>query len=303
LGWRLELIVIPVVLDLLLWFGPRFSVAPLFQEFARLYGQMATTEGVTPELGQMMGQFATAIREMGDSSNLLGGLVSGALLHVPSLPSVSTTGAQAWTVLIASSGEAIIWWIVFSLIGLLIGVVYLSLLARRLPIGGLAGAQPVHLVAGIFRHWLQVIGLVIIVAIALMIVYLPISFLVGLLMLANPALGSTVAALAGALTLILFFYLYFVTAALIMDNASLPVALTRSVRLVQDNFWATLGFIVVSNLIGLGFALLLAQLASIAVWGTIAAIVVNAYIGTGLAMALLVFYRSRFIRGEQQLPL
>ena len=87
--------------------------------------------------------------------------------------------------------------------------------------------------------------------------YLPISFIVGLMMLVSPAIGSAAAAFAGALTLVVFFYLYFVTAALIMDNVPLGVAIMRSLRLVRENFWATLGFIVLSNLIGLGIALLL----------------------------------------------
>ncbi len=115
-------------------------------------------------------------------------------------------------------------------------------------------------------------------------------------MLASPAFGSAVAALAGAITLIVFFYLYFVTAALIMDNVPLNVAITRSVRLVQENFWSTLGFVLLSSLIGLGITLLLVQFANTAWWSALLAVVVNAYIGTGLTMALLVFYRSRFIR-------
>ena len=56
-----------------------------------------------------------------------------------------------------------------------------------------------------------------------------------------------------------------------------------------------------SNLIGLGFALLLAQVANLAMGGTLVAIVINAYIGTGLSMALLVFYRSRVIKGEPEI--
>jgi hypothetical protein len=152
-------------------------------------------------------------------------------------------------------------------------------------------------VKGVFRHWLQVIGFVVVVALALLIVYLPVSFVAGLLTLASPAVGSTVAAVAVVLTLVIFFYLYFVTAALIMDNVALNVAIVRSIRLVRENFWSTFGLVVLSTLIGTGIALLLLQLANVGLWAALVAIVVNAYIGTGLTMALLVFYRSRFIKG------
>ncbi len=297
LGWRFELILIPIVLDLLLWMGPRFNVAPLFDQFAVAYGELAAAEGVTPEIGQMVNQLSDSIRQMGEGSNLLNGLVSGTLLHVPSLPVAGADWLPHTILDINTVGEAATWWLVFTLLGLLIGVIYLTLLARRLPIGSVAGARTGQVAVAVLRHWLQVIGFVIVVALALLILYLPISFVVGLMMLASPAFGSAVAALAGALTLIVFFYLYFVTAALIMDNVPLNVAIMRSMRLVQENFWPTLGFILLSSLIGLGIALLLVQVANIGVWAALAAIVVNAYIGTGLSMALLVFYRSRFIKG------
>ena len=297
LGWRLELILIPIVLDLLLWLGPRLNVAPLFEQFAASYRNLASAEGVTPDIAQMVGQLADSIRQMGEGSNLLNGLVSGTLLHVPSLPVVTVNWLPHYTIDIVTVGEAAIWWLVFSLLGLLLGVIYLTLLARRLPIGSAAGSSGGQVAVSVLRHWLQVIGFVIIVSLALLLIYLPISFIVGLMMLVSPAIGSAAAALAGALTLVVFFYLYFVTAALIMDNVPLGVAIMRSLRLVRENFWATLGFILLSNLIGLGIALLLVQLANLAMWAGFVAIVINAYIGTGLSMALLVFYRSRFIKG------
>jgi hypothetical protein len=297
LGWRFELILIPVVLDLLLWLGPRFNVAPLLNQLAQAYLELADAEGAPPEAGQMVTQLADNVRQLGEGSNLLSGLVSGALLHVPSLPQVGPDWLPRTSFDIAGLGVAGAWWLVFSLLGLLIGVVYLTLLARRLPIGGAAVTRGGQAVKGVFRHWLQVIGFVVVVALALLIVYLPVSFVAGLLTLASPAVGSTVAAVAVVLTLVIFFYLYFVTAALIMDNVALNVAIVRSIRLVRENFWSTFGLVVLSTLIGTGIALLLLQLANVGLWAALVAIVVNAYIGTGLTMALLVFYRSRFIKG------
>jgi hypothetical protein len=299
LGWRFELILIPVCLDLLLWLGPRFSVAPLLDSFAAAYGELAAAEGVTPELGQMVDQLAASIREVGQGSNLLTGLVSSTLLHVPSLPLLGGGWVSGAVVEIATAGEAVVWWLLFGLLGLLIGVIYLTLLARRLPIGSMAGARLPEAAVAVFRHWLQVIGFVLLVAAGLALVYLPISFAVGLIMLASPAFASAVAALAGAVTLVVFFYLYFVTAALIMDNVPLSAAILRSVRLVRDNFWPTLGLILISNVIVVGIAILLVQLANLAPAGALLAIAINAYIGTGLSMALLVYYRSRLIKGME----
>ncbi len=301
LGWRLELILLPVLLDLLLWLGPRFSVQPLFASLATAYGQLAQTEGVTPDLALMVEQLAGSIREAGQGSNLLNGLVSSSLLHVPSLPLAGGVSMDR-VFEIGTMGEALVWWLLFGLLGLLIGVVYLTLLARRLPIGGMAGAKPPQVAVAVLRHWLQVTGFVLLVAVVLLLIYLPISLLVGLVVMLSPAFGSALAAMAGAITLLVFFYLYFVAAALVMDNTPLPAAVLRSLRLVRDNFWPTLGFILLSNVISLGIALLLVQLANLAPWAGLAAIALNAYIGTGLSMAFLVFYRSRVIKSVEMTP-
>jgi hypothetical protein len=49
-------------------------------------------------------------------------------------------------------------------------------------------------------------------------IYIPTAFVVTLLMFISPALGTAALASTGALALVLFFYLYFVTAAIVMDN-------------------------------------------------------------------------------------
>jgi hypothetical protein len=77
-------------------------------------------------------------------------------------------------------------------------------------------------------------------------------------------------------------------------------AIARSVVLVRNNFWATLGFILLYNVITLGFSLIMARLATATPAAALIAIVINAYIGSGLAMALLVFYRTRLLKYEEQ---
>jgi hypothetical protein len=70
---------------------------------------------------------------------------------------------------------------------------------------------------------------------------------------------------------------------------------------VHHHFFPTLGFIALSTLIGLGISLLLLELSSLALWAVAPAIVLNAYIGTGLAMALLIFYRTRYLASDAEL--
>ena len=54
-----------------------------------------------------------------------------------------------------------------------------------------------------------------------------------------------------------------------------------------------------TNFISLGVGLLMMQVASLNNVGAAIAVLINAYVGTGLAMALLVFYRTRFLKEKE----
>ena len=105
----------------------------------------------------------------------------------------------------------------------------------------------------------------------------------------------------GGVTFAAYFFLYFVTVAIVLDDLSVMQAVRQSVQVVRFNFGATLLFVLLTNLISVGFSIILTNLGQMVPFGTLGAILLNAYIGTGLAMALLVFYRTRWLKlaGEQ----
>jgi hypothetical protein len=117
--------------------------------------------------------------------------------------------------------------------------------------------------------------------------------------LVSPLVGSLLLMLLSGTLLVLFFYLYFVTAAVILDNLPVHRAIAQSFVLVRNNFWATLAFVLLYNVITLGFAFIMASVAEMSSVGTIAAILIYAYIGSGLAMSLLVFYRTRILKQDE----
>lgn len=301
LGWRLELLLIPVALDLLLWLAPQFSVVTLAEDAARWYRELGAVKGMPADAVLLTQQVAESIEQFGGSFNLLSALVSTTLLHMPSLLITGSQSSPLPPIELTTPIEAFVFWVVFSLLGLLIGVVYLDLLARRLPIGGMAAVRGGVLAGRAIVQWLQVIAFVLLVALLLLAVYLPLSMVLSIVTLVSPGLGSLLALGSGALALIIFFYLYFATAGIVMDNLSAPGAIKQSCLLVRTHFFATLGFFALSTLIGLGISLLLTRLASYALWTVTPAILLNAYIGTGLAMALLIFYRTRLLSSEAAL--
>jgi hypothetical protein len=299
LGRRLELLLVPVLLDLMLWFAPRLSVAPLLEQLSAFYNRAAQVEGMPQDMVELSRQVSALLTATGDKSNLLNMLVNNLLLHVPSLlvtlgPLVS---GEIWQ--IASPWTALAYAGLFAALGILIGVIYMDMLARRLPLGGAKPLTSSQFLTTVLRHWLMVVLFVLMIAMMLLIGSIPVLLGTAIVALISPTLGSFLMVLMSGAVFVLLFYLYFVTAAMILDNLSPYAAIVRSFVLVRRNFWASLGFFgLTTYVIAPGIVMTMRSLAQMTPLGTLAAILINAYIGSGLAMALLVFYRTRVLRDE-----
>ncbi|MEZ4635809.1 MAG: hypothetical protein R2873_01010 [Caldilineaceae bacterium] len=301
------MLVIPLLLDALLWLAPRISIEPLLLQLADLYRSMGSDLSESSgDLAALTSQMTDLLTTAGTSSNLLQFLVNGALFHVPSLMVNAPMLKDAQhSIQIESAGAAGILGLGFSITGVLIGVLYMNLLAQALPLGeGHKMLSPVELGLQVLRHWLRTLLFVIGFILAMLIVYIPISILATLLMVLSPALGGAAMLLLSGLSLVVLFYLYFVTVGLVLDDLSISQAVVRSVTLTRHNFWTTVGFILVTMIISLGIGLLISQLAVSGPIGSVIAALLNAFIGTGMVLALLVFYRTRLLAtiGEPTTP-
>jgi hypothetical protein len=298
---RLDLILIPVLVDLFLWFLPRLSLAPLFEQAAQFYSDAAGQAEMPSDMTMMAQQVATVLRETGEKSNLFNLLlwISGSLLHLPSMLYVVDPPRAVEPQVLARISQAVVWGVLVTLVGVGVGVLYLLLLARSLPIGAASkswtwGELP-RLVS---RYWVRMIVYLVGLVLLLIALFVPMTLAIAVLSLVSSGLTALLAFLFGGLTLVLFLYLYFVPAGLILDDLGLWPAVKQSFQLVRDNFWATLGLILLSDLISLGFSTILGRLVSFVPFGTLTAIVVNAFIGSGLALGFLIFYRSRVLLAQ-----
>lgn len=237
------------------------------------------------------------LTELGKGSNLLAILANGALLHVPSVIVAAEPLFKGAGLNISSPFTAIGLTLLFALLGMLIGVIYLDLLARELPIG--AGAKPAsvgRLLLTMLRHWFKLTLFSIVLAVGLVALYIPVSIGATIIMLFSPSLAVLLLVFVSGLLFVVFFYLYFVPMGVIMDNLGVRAAIVQSFRLVRVNFWSTIGLFLLTYLIDTGFGLLFERIVNYQPLGTLAAIVANAYLGTGMALALLIFYRTRLLR-------
>ena len=303
LGRRVELILIPVLLDLLLWLSPQVGITPILQRIGDAYTQMGA--GVTMPAGfdEVTGATTEMLDVMGETTNLLGALISGTLMHVPSIAAALTPPITRDPIEIANSFVALAIWLGLALLGLFLGVLYMELLARVLPLG--AASKPAGMGAlgrATLRHLGKVLLYIVLLAVFGLVAIVPLSIIVGILLMLAPALGTMAMAVAGGLFFVAAVYLFFVTAAIVLDDIGVFEAAGRSIQIVRKNFLPVVGFVVLITVIGLGIAMLLASLAATSPFLAVLAIVANAWIGTGLTMALLVFYRSRVLVTAQTQP-
>ena len=280
---RPALLLLPLLLDALLWVLPRWSISPLLARLADFYTGLADdpqlAEGSPFDLAQM----SELLEVVGQTSNLAQFLVNSLLYHVPSLlatlPGIKGTHPS---VEVDSIGAAGLLSLLFGLAGLLIGATYMNLLARNLPIGEAQKALSINILAGrIVRHWLRTIGFLVFVTLGLMMIYIPGVIGVTVLALISPVLGSGALFLFGGLIVVVLLYLYFVTTALVLDDLTIGHAVRRSIHLVRKNFWHTLGFVLLTTLISTGMGLLFRQVTQWHTLGVAFATLGNTFIGTG----------------------
>ncbi len=296
LGRRIELILIPVLLDLVIWLAPQVSIAPILQRVSDFYTQLASASNVPAGIEEMTSSTTEVIDMLARGTNLLTSLISSSLLHVPSIGGALSPPMTRDPMAIANSWVALVVWIGLSLLGLLLGVLYMQLLARVLPIGAAPKANTAgELLRNTWRHFGRVLLYVLMLAGLFVAALIPFSVIIGIMMLLSPALGGLMTAAFGGLYLVFFVYLYFVTAAIVLDDAKVLEAAGRSIQIVRKNFLPAVGFVLLTTMIGLGMSLLLSQASDYGAFAAVLAIVASGWIGTGLVLALLVFYRSRVL--------
>ena len=275
---RPYLLLPPVGLDLLFWFGDRVTAAPLAELLLRLDPRILAFGGVdAARVARLRDEDLLFLLSVGMTS-LLPALEPGDVAR-PWGQGTFDPGHPAFVLL----GAAL-----FGALGLLWLALYLS---------GLAGAlrdephAPRVLAGGVARTWLRLAGLVGVVAGAVALLGLPFLVLAAALGLA----GISPAPLAPVLLVpfaILYAHLALAPEAVTFDGVGPVEGMKRSILVTRRDFGAVLRLLAVSSVILFGFPygwrLLTANPAGVPL-----AIVGNAFIVTGLAAAAMLFYQDR----------
>jgi len=285
-------IALPIIVDLFLWLAPRVTATPVINQISGWYGQLtqayAANTGATTV--DQTHQAIVTFEQAASHFNLLSLFVVN-VAGVPSTLPTSLASRPIWQ--INSLGTLIVAAVAAELIGSLIGCVYLAVIGQQIRDGRIT---PGKLGRQVGFFWLSVIGCMLLFVGLTLAVSLPLGLAIGLVQLVAPGIGVALwlAAVAAIqiIAILLVVYLFFLVDAIVVSQAGPIRATLSSARVVANNFWPSVGFIVLIYVISLGTQVIWTSLSQSPA-GTLVAIAGNAYIASGLTAASMLFYQSR----------
>lgn len=281
---RAWVLIIPVALDLSLWWGPKLSLGPFLGQPLQI--------ALLPADAQS--RYLEAVQGVN-----LAALLSAGVLGTPNLvPSLTSPSPLGWGVIEIERGEVLIGLLVLlSLTGLLLGTLYLGLIAHILRKEGSGWGKQLS------RYMLTSVRILAYLALVVGAIGVLALFFVPLILFASMFSRELAGLLlAGLLVFLIWagFYLFFALPAILVDEVGPLRAMWSSFLVVRYHFGSSLLFVGLALLIARGLFEVWRALATTP-WGIALGILGNAYIGSGLIAASLIFYRDRLQRTVRQL--
>ncbi len=287
------LLLIPALLDMFLWVGPRLQAPALYGSLEPALRQMTTemtsseTRLAAQELGKVVEQFFTQY-------NLFAWL-SAALMGVP----VINGGIDA-TLKLVTGSPPILWqvdgldgylllFVLFTITGLFISALFWTML------GNYVRGEPVQAARSLrqsFELWKKLVLLLLIVLGMALISIFPLSMIIITLSMFSVGLASVIPLLAMGIAARIILVCMFTPHGLVLHHMPLGRAVSTSILVVRTNFVPVAGLVAIVIAISIGTGLIWDGLAPDS-WLRLIAIAGNAIISTGLIVASLLFYQNR----------
>ena len=290
---RLDLILLPLALDLFLWLGPHLSINPLVPQVEATVTSFVASLGNDVAMQRNLQQLWPALQDYGATFNVFA-FLSTAPLGLPSLlagrgPVTTPVGSPiVWPV--NSVPLYLLLWGGFLLLGLLLGAVYFGSIAQQVRDKRVRWGT---LLRQMWGDWARLTALSVLAICAIMLLGLPVLLVTGILSIISPVLGALV--WIGGLMVMLWalFYGGFALHGMLLQRRGLFSALWDSARLVQINLPYAAGLFVVVVVINLGLALVW-NIPADNSWLLLLGLGGHAFISTALVAATFVFYQDRY---------
>jgi hypothetical protein len=285
------LLILPVAVDILMWWGPQLSVAPIVDSWSASAAGPAAGDDV---LARSIDDARSELLRSGETLKRYN-LVSLLAVPVLGLPSARAgLSGVGPTLPIQSEAGASLIVVGTVLLGVILAAVYYGLLGHLVREGTLRARQFARDLPTVLSAVITLFGMLILVG---MVIGIPIGALLSVMQAASPALAGLVGPIIVGVLLWAVVYLFFTVDAVYVSQVWPTSAVQNSIRVVRHNFWSTLGFIALVLLIGAGFPLIWDRLATTqGVLGVMLGIVGHSYISSALAAASMTYYKERFER-------
>lgn len=289
LNRRIWLVLLPIGLDLLIWLAPRVMLGPELLPLAE-GSPSSLDEGAGSEDGTMF----SFIRR----SNLLSLLLG---VWVPSLGISAVEAEASATVVLESYPQLLFAFVLLLPISLVLGSIYLALIASEVQQRTLTWEILVPRVARLAIRLAGLAGILLVVTV--------VPFTIATLLLATiPFIGTLLFLLSIAGLLWIVFYAFFIVDSLALVRQRLPRVIRLTLDLIHSNPWSFIGVFLLYWLIAFGTSIVWSVIMDLAILnvgiGRIIATVGNAYVGTWVTIAIFMYVWNRLLisRGEPTAP-
>ncbi|MEO7912344.1 MAG: hypothetical protein ABIV47_22080 [Roseiflexaceae bacterium] len=306
------LLLLPLLLNVYLWFGPQLSFGPLFtnvhevlksmqpglidqSEMQVLYDQLLANGSVDLRSQATFLNYVPTLRQYiigaADSTGNTAGVPS--IIEPPRLIDTRRTD----TIEVATVGGALLAFVTLNTLALALSALFLAQVgaAVRNPAGGMW--LPRGGLGATLRVGLAMLGSIGIILGVMLALGLPFLFFAYLLIFLNPTIGLLALELLFVVGFWINIYIGFYREAIVIHDQGPLRAIYTSFNVVRRNFWGTLGFLALSLIISLGSGVIWFRLVG-STAGLIVAMIGSAYIGSGLLAARMAFFRERLRRWQ-----
>lgn len=245
-------ILFPILLDLFLWFGPSWHVDAFIKPWIN---QLTTLPGIgSPDNARIITETQTLWNEVVSNFDLAFSLRT-LPIGVPSLmaskPSFLNPLGQPLTFNLESNGQILGLWLLFMLMGYLLGSLYFNHISNQI-----IPAHEKNTLSSFIKTFSQIILMPLILLVILIMISIPILFLITLVTMISPGISQFLTTSIAMIVLWVLMPLIFTPHAIFLFKQNLIAAIMTSISVVKTSMGKTAWFILLSFLLIQGLNIL-----------------------------------------------
>lgn len=294
---NIYLILFPLALDLLLWFGPHYRIRDLMMPALTSFYTTLTSVG-TPEMKDLI----LATKELWEFTLERFNLVSLIRTYPVGIPSLMVNTSPLNTPIgsasiheLTSAFNAILFWGILIFIGMVAGSFYFYEVARFCDLKKIDFTIKVFL-----KSTLQTFLFVIILLILILLISIPTLILISVLGMISPAIAQAALFLISLFIIWLLLPLIFSPHGIFLSKQNALNAMLTSVRFVRTSMPGTSLFILALLIVSQGMNVIW-QIPPETSWMMLIGIIGHAFISTSLLASSYIYYRNGILWMQQNI--